>query len=164
MSSGPNSVDRQLDPRAPAREHFEVVWRTSPGGALKKAGLLAREIFSITLGLHSANEVQPKGIDIRVQRGPLVAEFTYGDDRELARRHTALVENRLSACTVGEFLSFLRETATTLSTRSGRVAHTSTADPGPTPPPDRRGETDRPTVLESTCASVRTRSATPSTP
>ncbi|MDV9170754.1 hypothetical protein R6V09_11495 [Streptomyces sp. W16] len=110
MSSTSNNVDRRPDPGAPAHEHFEVVWRTSSDGAFKRAGLLAWEIIGIAVGLHSTDEVQPSGIEIREFQGPLVAGFAYGDDHELARRHTALVERRLWSCTVGEFLAFLRET------------------------------------------------------
>ncbi|MFE2422510.1 hypothetical protein [Streptomyces hokutonensis] len=111
MSSTANDVARRLDPGAPAHEYFEVVWRTSSDGAFKRAGVLAWEIIGIAVGLHSADEVQPSGIEMREFGGPLVAGFVYGDDHELARRHTALVERRLWSCTVGEFLAFLRETA-----------------------------------------------------
>ncbi|MFD4554666.1 hypothetical protein ACFWP5_10160 [Streptomyces sp. NPDC058469] len=110
MSSTSNNVDRRPDPGAPAHEHFEVVWRTSSDGAWRRAGLVAWEVIGIAVGLRSADEVQPSGIDIRECDGPLVVRFAYGDDRELARRHSALVERRLWSCTVGEFLAFLRET------------------------------------------------------
>ncbi|WP_406452223.1 hypothetical protein OH768_10125 [Streptomyces sp. NBC_01622] len=118
MSSRANDVVRRLDPGAPAHEYFEVVWRTSSDGAFKRAGLLAWEIIGIAVGLHSADEVQPIGIDIRVHQGPPVAGFAYGEDRELARRHTALVERRLWDSTVGEFLTFLRETAAAPTART----------------------------------------------
>ncbi|MFI6547945.1 hypothetical protein ACIBO9_32350 [Streptomyces prunicolor] len=110
MSSTSNNVNRRPDPEAPAHEHFEVVWRTSSDGAFKRAGALVWEIIGIAVGLHSADEVQPSGIEIRECEGPLVVRFVYGDDHQLARRHTALVERRLWSCTVGEFLAFLRET------------------------------------------------------
>lgn len=117
MSSTSNSWDRQLDPEAPAHEHFEVVWRTSSDRAWRRAGLVAWEVISIAVGLHSADEVQPSGIDIRECGGPLVVRFAYGDDRELARRHRASVERRLWSCTVGEFLAFLREAAASPATQ-----------------------------------------------
>lgn len=110
MSSTSSDVNRRPDPTAPAHEHFEVVWHTASGGAWRRAGRAAWEIIGIAVGLRSADEVQPTGIDIRACGGPLVVRFSYGDDRELARRHTALVERRLWHCTVGEFLAFLRET------------------------------------------------------
>jgi len=119
VSSTSNSVNRRPDPGAPAHEHFEVVWHTSSDGAFRRAGALVREIIGIAVGLHSADEVQPSGIEIREHGGPLIARFVYGDDHELARRHTALVERRLWSRTVGEFLAFLRETAAAPTTRPG---------------------------------------------
>ena len=111
MPSTSNNVDRRPDPGAPAHEHFEVVWHTSSEGPFRRAGVLVWEIIGIAVGLRSADEVQPSAIEIRACDGPLVVRFAYGDDRELARRHSALVERRLWSCTVGEFLAFLRETA-----------------------------------------------------
>ena len=119
MSSTSNNVNRWPDPGAPAHEYFEVVWRTSSDGAFKRAGVLAWEIIGIAVGLHSADKVQPSGIEIRAYEGPLVVRFAYGDDHELARRHTASVERRLWSCTVGEFLAFLRETSADPTTRPG---------------------------------------------
>ncbi|MFE9601026.1 hypothetical protein [Streptomyces hokutonensis] len=119
MSSTANDVDRRPDPEAPAHEHFEVVWHTSSDGPFKRAGVLVREIIGIAVGLHSADEVQPSGIEIRACEGPLVVRFVYGDDHELARRHTALVERRLWSCTVGEFLAFLRERTGDPATQPG---------------------------------------------
>jgi hypothetical protein len=110
VPSTSNNVNRRPDPGAPAHEHFEVVWHTSSDGAFKRAGVLVWEIIGIAVGLHSADEVQPSGIEIRAYQGPLVVRFPYGDDRELARRHSTSVERRLWNCTVGEFLAFLRET------------------------------------------------------
>ncbi|WP_406120105.1 hypothetical protein [Streptomyces sp. NBC_00989] len=138
MSSTSNGVNRRPDPGTPAHEHFEVVWHTSSDGVFRRAGVLIREIIGITVGLHSADEVQPSGIEIREYEGPLVVGFVYGDDHELARRHTALVERRLWNCTVGEFLAFLGETAadpTTQPGSSGRSAGRSR--PSVTPPPTR---------------------------
>ncbi|XUL92356.1 hypothetical protein ACQ86D_41995 [Streptomyces galilaeus] len=111
MSSTSDKVDRRPDPEAPAHEHFEVVWHTSCEGPFRRAGVLVWEIIGIAVGLHSADEVQPSGIEIRACEGPVVVRFVYGDDHELARRHTALVERRLWSSTVGEFLAFLHETA-----------------------------------------------------
>ncbi|UXX96202.1 hypothetical protein N7U49_38355 [Streptomyces sp. AD2-2] len=101
MSSTSNNVDRRPDREAPAHEYFEVVWRTSSGGAWRRAGSAAWEVIGIAVGLRSADEVQPNAIEIRECDGPLVVRFAYGDDRELARRHAALVERRLWSRTVG---------------------------------------------------------------
>ncbi|MFD4871821.1 hypothetical protein ACFWOB_00405 [Streptomyces sp. NPDC058420] len=119
MSSTSNNVDRRPDREAPAHEYFEVVWRTSSRGAWRRAGIAAWEVIGIAVGLRSADEVQPNAIEIRECEGPIVVRFAYGDDRELARRHSALVERRLWSCTVGEFLSFLREAATPPAAQPG---------------------------------------------
>ncbi|MFI5880036.1 hypothetical protein [Streptomyces sp. NPDC051554] len=129
MPTTSNNVNRWPDPGAPAHEHFEVVWHTSSDGAFRRASVLVWEIIGIAVGLRSADEVQPSAIEIRACEGPIVVRFAYGDDRELARRHSALVERRLWSCTVGEFLAFLRETAAGPTAQPGSDATTQPGSP-----------------------------------
>ena len=105
------TIQAQPDPAAPADEHFEVRWQTAPGGVPRKVALLTRDVLSMLLGLRAPSEIRPDGIDVRRRGGPVIADFTYRGDPELARRHSDLVVRQLSASSVGEFLAFLRNEA-----------------------------------------------------
>jgi hypothetical protein len=118
------------DPATPAHQHFEVVWRTTPGKPLVKTGQLVRDIVTVVLGLQSGQGVQPTGIEVRRLGGPVIARFTYSQDGETARRETALIERQLARCTVDEFLAFLWQRRTAPSPQRETGAH-NRAEPEP---------------------------------
>jgi hypothetical protein len=109
MPEKPTAIPAGIDPAAPAEEHLDIVWRGTRGSRLMKAGRLAVELLSITLGLQSGDSVQPTGVDIRWRGGELIISYDYGEDVEGARRHTTVLQRRLSACSVAEFLALLRD-------------------------------------------------------
>ncbi|MGW3150946.1 hypothetical protein ACWDG1_41200 [Streptomyces sp. NPDC001177] len=118
-----------------ADDHLEIFWWDDWDSSVKRTGRLLVELFALVLGLQPESGVQPRGIDVRWRTGGVLASCEYGDDRELAQRHIALLQHRLGTYSVERFIAALAtDAASARHSGTFRTATLASGQPAPCPP------------------------------